>query len=191
MELASATSTTKNQTTSKVGVWLIATYFFILAVSKAMRIMIGGERTAEPDVYVELNNNTIEIYNVFAWIGVCFFLYVGIQLMRSNSSGWSLALFVYWPITIIQGSVFVCALMVFIFPALQNQLSLSFSLSLPWGNYDFATPLKAFLYAGFRFLFMAIPLYFLLRKDTKALFQKPATTGETNPPSVDAKEQSL
>lgn len=157
---------------TKWGVRLIACYFFVWAISDFYGL-VTSTRTAKGFLSFDLGlTYNGEHIDVIAWLGVAILLYAGFQLLRFHPSGYDLTLLIFW----------------------LSFFSLGFSLVwlVIWLNSDSVdlsnvvtivgikgTILAQLLVAAFFVLHSSV-LYFLYRKDTKALFNIPAISREIN-----------
>lgn len=157
----------------KWGVRLIGFYFLIRAVSEVYQL-ITGTRHAKGffGIYLRSNNNSIDAIDIMAWIGVYILIYTGIQLIRFDRRGRTWALILFWPSVIFMGTLFMVSLISFFYPSIYEDLHIPIAPTLSLFKRKAETPFEIFLFLGFGFSYCLIPLYYLLRKDTKALFQK-------------------
>ncbi len=170
----------RGKTLNHWGVRLIGCYFFILAVSDVYKLITGTRHTKGfmgIDLGITHNGESID---VMAWIGVYILFYTGFQLMRFYGRGRTWALIMLWPSTIFLGALFVASIISVFSPPVYKSLSSSFSMSWPWCQCRAETPLEILSFLGLAFAYYLIPLYFLLRTNTKVLFRKAVPTGETN-----------
>ena len=158
---------------NKWGVRLIGCYFLIRAASEVYQL-ITGTRHAKGffGMYLSINNNGIDAIDIMAWIGVYILIYTGIQLMRFDRRGRTWALILSWPSVIIFGTLFMVSIISFFYPSLYEDLQISIAPTLPLFKRKAETPFEVLLFFGYGFSYCLIPLYYLLRKDTKVLFQK-------------------
>lgn len=161
---------------NKWGVRLIGCYFLIWAISDLVELIIGTHsKKGFMGFYIEIGG-----LDIAPWIGVCILFYTVFQLVRFDNSGRIWALIMLWPYTIIWGALFIAALVSFFSPPVRERLSSSFTWT--WTMVPKPEPPVGFsLFVGVVFINFLVPLYYLLRKNTKALFQKIITAEENNP----------
>ena len=171
---------------NKWGIRLVGYYFFVRAILTAYRLILspsyaGGFFGIHTNISYSLpflgNGDAI---NLMAMGEVIALSLIGYFLLRFNSSARLAALLVLWPPTIYYGIYFLlmtlAAISSFFDPETKASATLTF---FQWSQKINDPIILALAFTGF-FLFYFIPTYLLMKKDTKALFQKVIPAGETN-----------
>ena len=171
----------KNSLT-KLGVRLIGIFFFIRAVADVYGL-ITHTRSAEGFLgfYMNFNDDGKPIIDIMAWVGVVIMIYVCFQLFRFHPSGRNWALTIYW-LLLLEGAGYSIWLIISWVKDFFGGKDFSFALNInnPVWQGEVSGLFAILLYFGVVVVFIFIPVYFLMRKDVKQLFQKTAPTGETN-----------
>ncbi len=171
---------------NKWGVRLVGWYFLIWAISDVLGLMIDSGQTRgflgiSADLSYDYNlpfyKGTGQI-EIMRWAGVCVLVYVGYNLLRFKQSGRMAALIVLWPTAIISGFYFILMILSSVSVFYYSGTRLSATLNFFHTNWpgEISDPIILPLAFGSLFLLNFIITYFLMRKDTKQLFKKPATS---------------
>ena len=177
MSIAQENVTTKNSALAKWGVRLIGLCFFLWATSNLIDVVtVSGNTKGFYGITMTLSDDI----DITAWIGIYILFYTGVQLMRFDKRGRIWALILHWPLVIVLGVLFIASIILLFMPSFYESLPFSFAPKVRFLQIVAETPLETSLFFLLDFVYFAAPLYFLLRKDTKALFNIPATTGETH-----------
>ncbi len=159
----------------KWGVWLISISFFIGAITNYFDIITQRN---PPHGFMGFSffyesglspASLVPQFDVMALIGLCVNLYIAYNLSKFRNDGRIGALIVLWLSTLLLGfSLFYIAIKISTpltsLGTAVNYLGLSYNINQPG---TFLTM------AGSVFTFYIIQIYFLMRKDVKAQFQKP------------------
>ena len=172
---------------NKWGVRLVGFYFFVRAILTAYGLILSpfnaggffGFRLGNASYSLPFFGSGDAI-DILALQEVVALLLVGYFLLRFNSTARLAALIVLWPPTIYHGIYFILMTLGAISSFFDSGATTSATLTFFQWSRDVNDPLILLLaFTGF-FLFYSIPIYLLMRKDAKTLFQKVVTTGETN-----------
>jgi len=145
---------------NKWGVRLISCLFFISPISNVYNLTTGGR------------------IDVITLVSGVFHVYIGVQLLRFQPSGRDWALFFFWLGTIIVGVLCTWIIILSIY-TLYTGTSFPYELHPKWGGEINDPIIFSVISIGF-FLCCFVPTYFLMRKDTKILFQKANAIKENN-----------
>lgn len=102
------------------------------------------------------------------------FLYTGIQLLRFHPSGRNWALFILWLSTLLSGFFLVWI-------SLSLTTTSIYFANPQWLNESSRPIFALLLFVGAVIIFLFVPIYFLMRKDVKQLFQNAAASTDNNP----------
>lgn len=174
---------------NKWGVRLISCYFFIWAISNVLKLIFSPGRSDGffgISFYLPSYNDSPQI-DVLGWFAAYLLFYAGIQLLRFDRGGRTWALIMLWPYTIFSGALFLAALVSFFSSPVREYLASSIKCNYPLQSCKPETSLAFSLLLGWGFVYVLIPLYFLLRKNSKELFIKPTVSQDTdNTPPIDS-----
>ena len=121
---------------------------------------------------------SIPTIDVMAWIGIYFMLLTGYYLFRLHAEGRVLALIFLW-ISILR-MAFAFVYMAIEIPKPLNSLGVAFNYFSH--SYKLNSPGTFLITTGGVFLFYAVQIYFLMRKDVKMEFRNQRSS-EVKPPS--------
>ena len=173
---------------NKWGVRLVGGYFFVRAILTAYGLILSpfntggffGLSITDVSYTLPFFGSGESLIDTMALAEVIAFLLIGYFLLRYNSIARLAALIILWPPTIVYGFYFILMSLVAIFSPFDSEAKASSTLRFfQWSRHVDDPLILLLAFTGF-FLFYSIPLYFLMRKDTKALFQKVITTREIN-----------
>ncbi|MFZ5880072.1 MAG: hypothetical protein ACOY0R_11935 [Chloroflexota bacterium] len=164
----------------KWGVRLIGILFLLQAISTTIAYANGISPSFSG--YVEVDNVKLDITTP---ILICLFLYAGFQLARCKESGRIWALILLWPSVIASLLFFVEALVTYNSPIVAGKWKIGLEVFWLWGQEKtiLDSPIRVFV-VGLFMIFYLVPLYYLLRKDVKALFEPPTTSAITESASI-------
>lgn len=155
----------------KWGVWLISISFLVGAVLNYLDVILQKNPSyGFVGFHFQYNSGPspsalVPQFDPMALVGLCVNLYIAYNLFKFRNDGRVWALVVLW--------LYALNFMVwFVLFCIKNHVS-PFSMidfSVSFSNYIFNCPL--ILLSGVPFLFYIIQVYFLMRKDVKAEFQK-------------------
>ena len=168
---------------SKWGVRLIGVGFLVWAAINVYSLIRNpGYSGGFPVIHLYLYTyNGIGQVDLMGWIGVAILCYIGFYLIRFNRKGRTWALIILWPNAIIFTVAMIATCVSFFSQPVLQYLSHSIFSSYTWQSLSeqYDTSVKLMYLFGMAFLLSVVPLYYLLRKDTKSLFQKNTPIGET------------
>jgi len=173
---------------SKWGVRLVGGYFFVRAILTAYGLILSpfdaggffGFRFTDVSYSLPFFGSGESLIDIMALAEVVAFLLIGYFLLHYNSIARLAALIILWPPTIVNGFYFILMSLVAIFSLFDSEAKASATLRFfQWSRHVNDPLILLLAFTGF-FLFYSTPIYLLMRKDIKALFQKVATTGETH-----------
>lgn len=167
---------------NKWGVRLIAVYVFLWAISDFYKLITGNGRTHGFFGFVWMFSNNGNSIDFMAWLQAIVLVGVGINLLRFQSGGRYWALFIFWWTSIMSAGFLIWMIVVSVIDLSKGEIpGLAVNLNnLIWGG-EIRGFSAAFYYFVVILIFYFIPLYFLMRKDIKQLFEKSVTTVENNP----------
>lgn len=151
-------------------IYLIAILFLLLALSDLVGLLTGS-RSEKGFLGLDLGFTMDgQELDIMGWVGVFVQLYIGYQLFRLSSEGRSCALILLWIWTIGVG-ITIC--IVFMLLIMSPSRVTEFSPATFW-FFDYMAQIDlgvGLLICFIVLIFYSIPLYFLSRKDIKALFE--------------------
>ena len=177
MELTPKTVTTKNIALAKWGVRLIGFLLFVGAISDFYKL-ITGTRQIQGFLGFDLGlNHDGKPIDVMGWLGVVILIYVGVQLLRFQPSGryWALFIFLVSTLLLVVNLVWFIGLF-----TTASSGGTRIDIANPQWLDEKSRPIAAILLFVGVIVFYCVPAYFLMRKDVKQLFHKPAPTGESH-----------
>ncbi len=149
----------------KWGVRLISIYFLLWAIIEGSALANG---TSRAPFYLVSDNLRLDIITP---IEICLLLYISFQLMFFTKNGriWALIM-LSWAV-LRSGVVFILSWVTFNAPLKLGNYQLDYKLDMGFVKSDSSLLISVFA-TGMFMAFLA-SLYYLLRKDVKALFEPP------------------
>jgi hypothetical protein len=166
---------------NKWGVRLISVYFFAWAISKA--VGIDNSKGSSYSIKLPFYNHSGQI-DLMGWIGVCVLLYVSYNLLRFNAASRTIALISLWP-SVIGIGFFLALITYYAINALVSGTYATADSSMTFYFFhtkwpgEVTNPALIFLIIAGKFMLALAPLYILMRKDLKRLFDKPVVADES------------
>lgn len=161
---------------NKWGVRLIGLFFIVWAMQLAIRLITGNH---PPHGFLFLVVD-IDGIDLAAWIGVCVLVCIGYRLLALDPRSRFWALIMLWFLSIGYGWYFLKTIISVFSHSSLDPITLNFWPS-QWNSPKLESTEIQLGVTLATFLYFAIPLYYLLRKDVKQLFQRPVTKVENNP----------
>lgn len=151
----------------KWGVRLIGILFLLWAISEGIALANG---TSRAPFYFVTDNIRL---NVITPIEICLLLYISVQLMlfAKNGRTWALIMLSWAVLRIGVVLVFILSWAAFNTPLKLGNYQVAYKLDMGFIKPD--SPLLISISAIGMFIVILTSLYFLLRKDVKALFEPP------------------
>jgi hypothetical protein len=171
------------KTMNKWGVRLIACLFFIRAISDIYELIANTGSAEGSSLGWRVIIGGANLSSFMAWVEIIILVFAGVQLLRFQPSGRYWALFTLWISTLVSG-VFLIRMIVGVTKAFYQHEPIEAYFTISFGDtvgnkVEGVIPLLL-LFVG-AFVFYLVPVYFLMRKDVKQLFEKPvAVEGTTN-----------
>jgi len=170
----------------KQGVRFVGFYFFVRAILTAYELILNpynaggffGIQSVGASYSLPFFGSGTQI-DFLALGEVSALLFIGYYLLRFNPTVRNAALLVLWPSTIYYGIYFVLMTLVLIFSFFSPDATASATLSFFQWSRDVNDPLVLALTHAGLFLFYFIPLYILMRRDVKRLFEKHVAANES------------
>jgi hypothetical protein len=147
----------------KWGVRLIAIYFLLWAIGEGIALANG---TSKAPFYLVSDNIRLDVITP---IEICLLLYISFQLIFFVKNGRTWALIVLSWAVLRSGVVFILSWITFNAPLKLGDYQLAYKLDMGLVKSD--SPLLISIVAAGMFIAFLMSLYYLLRKDIKALFK--------------------
>ena len=151
----------------KWGVRLISIYFLLWAIIEGIALANG---TSKAPFYLVSDNLRLDVITP---IEICLLLYISVQLMlfAKNGRTWALIILSWAVLRVGVVLVFILSWTAFNTPLKLGNYQVVYKLDMGFVKSD--SPLLISISAIGMFIVILTSLYFLLRKDVKALFEPP------------------
>ncbi len=155
----------------KWGVRLIGLLFIFEAVWDLYYLFTDGNNAVRFVGFsggISYGDNYTEI---LAWIIACALAYIGYRLLRFHTEGRAWALIILWPTAVLSG-ISLLVFMILPIASFASSKEISMKLYVFDKSFEINDPVSVLLIFGSFFLFYAIQVWFLMRRDVKIEFQK-------------------